>query len=406
MYHTVLDIGSSAIKALVAETKRDGGLSIIGVMKTPSAGTRRGEIAALDEATHALHPLIDELRAVHKTAPKHLVVNINGTHVKLQTSRGIVAVSRADNEIYDDDIERVIKASQALNIGPNRMILHTLTKEFVVDGITGILDPLGMTGNRLEVESSIIDAFKATVANVKKCVEGAGGHTGTMIYGPLAACRGVATKTQKELGVAVIDIGFGTTGMAVYEENQLLAATVFPVGSANITNDLAIGLRSSIKAAERIKLAFGSALAREVAPREKIELHEVDASLDASVSRKFISEIIEVRLAEIFELVNNELKLLGKAAKLPAGALLTGGGAKMPGIVELAKRELKLPVHIGTPSIEAWDAGQEIAPQVEDPEFAVAAGLLAWASDEPRSDRGWLGDERGRLQSFLKRFLP
>lgn len=407
MYLTALDFGSSQIKVLVAEAKKDGQLSLLGVLKIPSVGLRKGEIVTFEETIQSLKRAIDETKEISKAATKNIFINVGGGNVKLQNSRGIVAVSRADSEVYSEDIDRVIKASQAINLGPNRMILHTITREFIVDGIGDIIDPLGMVGNRLEVNTLIIDAFKPTVNNLIKAVEAVGGKVGGLIYNPLASSRSVLTKAQKELGVVLIDIGFGTTGMAVYEEDKLLSAAVFPIGASNITNDLAIGLKCPIKMAETIKLSLGSALAKEISNKEKIELHQIDESFRSVVSRRFISEIIEIRLAEIFEFVNNELKSLGKSGQLPAGAVLTGGGAKMSGIVELAKKELKLPIQIGIPEFpEAELTGGGLRAQIEDPEFSLAAGLLLWGMEHALKETSWGGAKKGWLSKILKYFLP
>ena len=407
MYFTALDLGSSQIKALVGELKKDNQLSLLGVFKTPAAGFRKGEAVAIEDAIHSLQHIFSEIRQLGKLALKNIFINVNGSNVKLQSSRGIIAVSRADNEIYQEDVDRVIKASQAVSLGPNRMILHPLTREFVIDGAPGILDPLGMTGARLEVASLIIDAFKPAVTNLAKCIEMAHGKVAGPIYSPLAMSRSVLSKIQKELGVVCVDIGAGTTGMAVYEEDELLQATVFPVGAANITNDLAIGLRSPIKTAERIKLSFGSALSKDVSSKERVELQEVDENLKGSVSRRFISEIIEVRLEEIFEFVVNELKLIGKMGQLPAGVVLTGGGAKTPGIVELAKQELKLPAQIGAPDMGGVNiANLELGLMLEDPEFAVVAGLLLWGRGELIKNKSWGRGKNNWFSNIFKYFLP
>ena len=407
MYLTALDIGTSQIRALAAEIKKNGQLSLLGVFKTPSNGVRKGEIVSVSEVARALSKLFNEIKQVNKAVLKNIFVNVNGVNVKLQNSRGIIAVSRADNEIYSDDIERAIKASQAINLGSNRIILHTITREFIVDGIVGISDPLGMTGSRLEVNSLIIDAFKPAVNNLIKAIEAAGGKIGGLIYNPLANSRSVLSKTQKELGAVMIDIGFGVTSMATYEEDNLLQAAVFPVGSSNITNDLAIGLKCSIRTAEAIKLSWGSAMAKEISIKEKVSLGEIDETLKSIVSRRFISEIIEVRLAEIFEFVNNELKLIGKSGQLPAGAIIAGAGAKIPNLIDLAKRELKLPAQLGFADfslIEFINAGLEA--NLEDLEFGAAVGLLLWGADQSSKDIAWLTSGKSRLLKILKHFLP
>lgn len=407
MLITALDFGSAQIKALVTETKKDESLSLLGVFKTPSAGFRKGEIADSEDVVQSLNRLFGEIKQINKAALKNVFVNVNGSNVKFHHSRGIVAVSRADNEIYAEDIERAVKASQAIDLNRNRMILHTITQEFFVDGIGDIRDPLGMVGNRLEVNSLIIDAFNPTVNNLVKSIEVVGGRIGGLIYNPLAAGRALLTKMQKELGAVMIDIGWGTTSMAVFEENKLVQADVFPIGCGNITNDLAIGLKCPVGAAEKIKFSFGRASAKEISSKEKVDLSQMDKDLQSVVSRKFIAEIIEIRMAEIFELVNNELNAINKAGRLPAGAVIAGGGAKMQGLAELAKQELRLPVQLGVPEITGIEAANaEFENQIEDPELAVAVGLTLLANDQSSKSGGWDIGEKFSIRKILKHFIP
>ena len=409
MHFTALDIGTSHIKALVAELKSDGRLLLKGIVKTSSAGIRKGEVVDVDDAVASLKKTFEEIREISRPAVKNILLGVGGGNLKTQNSKGIVAVSRADSEIYSEDIDRVVKASQAVNLGSNRMVIHTLTREFLVDGIGDIADPLGMTGGRLEVSSLIIDAFRPTVVNLMRAVEEAGGKIGGLFYSPLASARAVLSKAQKELGTVMIDIGFGTTGMSVYEESRLEAAKVFPAGAGNITNDLAIGLRCPIDTAETIKLSFGSASYKGISSKEKIDLREINEELDSNVSRRFISEIIELRLAEIFEFVNNELKLIGKTGQLPAGAVITGGGAKMPGILNLAKQELKMPVQIGIPNLEALTIEDgELSLKLEDPEFTGPVGIALLGNDQYAKESDWSMPRMkiGKLAKIFKYFLP
>ncbi len=407
MYITALDFGSNQVKILVAEAKNDGRLLLMGAFKIPSAGVRKGEMTTFEEAVQTVERGIDLVKEIDKAAAKNIFINVSGVNVKLQNSRGIVAVSRADSEIYSEDIDRVVKASQAINLGPNRMILHTITREFIVDGIGDIIDPLGMIGNRLEVNTLIVDAFKPAFNNLIKAVEAVGGKIGGLIFNPLTSSQSVLTKAQKELGVIMIDIGFGTSSMAVYEENKLISANVFPVGSSNITNDLAIGLKCSIKTAEAMKISLGAAPVKDNFNKDKIELQQTDNNIKSTVSRRFVSEIIEIRLAEIFDFINNELKLIGKSGHLPAGAVLTGGGAKMAGITEMAKRQLKLPIQIAIPELPLAEfVSNEFEAQIEDPEFSVSAGLLLLGLDQANKETNWAGVQKGRLSKIFKYFIP
>ncbi len=402
-----LDIGSHSIKAVVGEVKRSGGLHVSEVLKMPSSGMRKGVVQDLSDATQALSPVIAHIRKAAKQASSNLYLGVGANDLKVQSSIGVVAVSRADYEIYEDDVKRAIQSAQAVNLAPNRMVLHSIVKEYIVDGVRDIRDPLEMTGSRLEVSSLIIDTFQPTVKNLTKCVEILGGELGGLILGPLAASRAVLTKNQKELGVAVVDIGFGKTGMCVYEEGKLLHSAIFPVGSGNVTNDLAIGLKIPVGAAETVKLSFGSAIAREVGMRDTVELSKVDPKSKGNVTKRFITEIIEIRLAEIFELVNNELKFIGKAAHLPGGAVLVGGGSKLPGIVDLAKQELKMAVQVGVPETFSFSlANPELAAKLEDPEFACSLGLLLSGYDKALESKSASFPVKGFLRKMLQYFAP
>ncbi|MCR4275365.1 MAG: cell division protein FtsA [Candidatus Wolfebacteria bacterium] len=402
MYLTAVDLGSSQIKALVTVLDKENRLTLAEVFKLPSRGMRKGEIADFNEALKAVSALFIEIRKISKGALKNIFINVGGKNIRLQGSRGIVAVSRADNEIYQEDVDRVIKASQAINLSDNRMILHTIVSEFIVNGMDQIQNPIGMVGNRLEVNSFIADAFSPIVNDVNSCVDSAGGSVGGLVFNPLASSRAVLNKVHRELGVAMIDIGFGTTSLAVFEEDKLIQAKVFPVGAGNITNDLAIQLKSSIDVAEKIKISFGHADASEVSSKDKVDLSELDPDLKSEISRRYISEIIEARLAEIFEMVNNELKSIGKT-KLPAGVILCGGGSKIPGIIDLARHELKLPAHFGVLDQSNFSAASvDLISRIEDPEFSLAAGLVLWGYDQIAKEE----TKKGKVAKLLKYFLP
>ncbi len=404
-YVVGLDIGTAAIKVAVAEN-RNGRPALVAVFKEPTSGMRKGTIVDLAETSAAVAKALFEVKKAAKQGLKKIYVNIGTHQAKAQISKGIVAVSRADNEIYQDDIERVVKASQAINLAPNRMIVHNVTREYIVDGVPDIADPLGLSGNRLEVSSVIVDVFGPHVKSVMRAIELSGGRIAGMVLDPLASSRAVLTKNQRDLGVLLIDIGFGTTSMTVYEENKLAGLAVFPVGAGNVTNDLAVGLKIPVGAAEGLKLNYGYALAGEVNPKESIDLRKFAPEVKGMVSRRYVSEIIELRLAELLEFVNNELRLLKKTGRLAGGAVLCGGGAKMPGIAELARQVLKLTSQIGCASSEEWsDETAAWSEALEDPEYVTAFGLVLWGAEK----EGWLARGRGGLPSFksiLRYFLP
>jgi len=399
---TGLDIGSSSIKCVVAEEKKDGTLSVLAVVRRPSVGLRRGMLVDVEDATKILRETVVDLQKISKRATQDVYVNVNGEHIKPRASRGVVVVSRADQEIQEDDVERALTSSKAVRLTPNYLVLHNIAREFLVDDVGDIQSPLGMTGNRLEVSTLIVEAFSPQVNTLVKTLERVGMRVGGLIYSPLAASRAVLSKKQKDLGALMIDFGFGSTSMAVFEEGKVLHAKTLPVGVGHVTNDIAVGLKTSVDAAEKIKLTYGFAISREISRRDSVELSEFDSSSAGEISKKFISEIIEIRLAEILDLVNNELKSIGRYGELPGGAVITGGGMKLAGMAELVRRELKLPVQAGFPDLSNFEilnpAHQEL---LDDPEFATAVGLILWSEEENRKETA-----TGGFRKLIRHLMP
>lgn len=400
-----LDIGTCAIKVAVVE-HRGNKMVLHSIFKEPSAGLRRGSVFDPAEAVPAVSRALESVKKIAKGALKNVYVNLNTPQTRVQTARGIVAVSRVDNEIFEDDIERVVKASQAVSTLPNYVLVHNLTKEFIVDGVPEIENPLGLSGSRLEVQSFIVDAFAPHVKNAVKTVEMAGGDVSGVVFNPLVAARAALSRNQKNLGVVLVDIGFATTGLAVYEENKLVGIKVIPLGSANVTNDLAVGLKIPVASAENLKLNFGYAYSSDVGSKETVDMKKFHPEARGIVSRRFISEIIESRLAEILELVNNELKSMGKAGRLAGGAVFVGGGSKMPGLTELSKSVLKLASQIGFTVGTDWFEETTIhSPEsLEDPEFVNSLGLVLWGADQEKLWEG-AGVKRFNIRTVFKNFL-
>ncbi len=400
-----LDIGTSAIRIAYAEKQKNGKPLLKLVIKEFSRGLRKGAIIDLGEASQAVAKMLAEVKKHSRSALHNIYVNVGTPQVKTQVSRGITAVSRVDAEIYQDDVDRVIRASQAVNLPPNRTIIHNVNREFIVDGVGDIADPIGLSGNRLEVNSLIIDVFAPHVKSLMRAAELGGGQIGGLVYDPLVASRSALSKSQKDLGVVLVDIGFGTTGMSVYEEGKLLGVAVFPVGAGNITNDIAVGLKIPVAAAEELKLQYGYAMSKDVNPKEAIELKKFVPDAKGAVSRRFVSEIIESRLAEIFEFVNNELRLIGKAGQLAGGAVFVGGGAKLPGLTELARQELKLASQVGLAMADQWTIEHANSAQFfEDPEFVNVFGLVLWGADK----EGWFNPHHPPINflKIIRYFLP
>ena len=405
-YITGLDIGTASTKVVVAQLER-GRLIPKWFSKEPSAGVRKGAIVDLSEATPVVGRIISEVKKISKSAARNVYVAVGTPQAGLRQSKGIVAVSRADSEIYQDDVDRAIKASQAVNLGANRMIVHNVVCEFVVDGVGDIADPLGLTGSRLEVSSLIIDAFTPHVKSAIKTVELAGGQVGGVVFGPLAAARAVLSKNQKELGVVLVDIGAGTTGMCVWEEGKLVTAAQFPIGASHISNDIAIGLKIPVAQAEVLKLRFGEAVARDVNAKESIDMKEVAAEEAGTVSRRYLAEIIESRLAEMFELVNNEIKAAGRSGRCAGGVVIVGGGAKLPGLTSLARHELKLSSQIGSSLMEGWHTDTGIAEKLfQDPEFVNALGLSLLGVDHEGAGSMFQMPRVRGVRELLRYFTP
>lgn len=406
-YFIGLDIGSSTVKAAVAQIEKDNSLSLVSLLKMPSFGIKKGAVDNFTDATQSVGSVLTEIKQLSRSAIKNVVLGVGTVDTKVQYSRGVVAVSRADDEIFQDDIARAKQSSQAINLSPNRMILHIINKEFVVDGIGGIKDPLGMIGKRLEVNTLIVDAFSPNLKNLKKIVDTLGGEVQEMVLSSLASSVSVLSRRQMELGVALIDIGAGKTCVSVFEDGELIHAAVIPVGSNNITNDLAIGLKIPIETAEKIKLSYGSAISKELSVRDIVELEKIDPRTKGTVSKKFIAEIIEDRLAEIFELVNNEIKIVGKEAQLPAGVVLVGGGAKVANITELARRELELSAQLGIPDISKLSATTpELGMQAEDPEFSCVIGLLLYENAPTKVAKPFKPKVPVNLKKIFNYFIP
>lgn len=374
-YIAGIDIGTHSVRVVQVKLDGDGDLpAVIGAVQVLSAGVRRGVVVDLDEAVTAVSTALEKIERMTAVPVTKAFLAIGGTHIASLTSKGVIAVSKANGEVSEADILRVMDASEAVAIPPNREVIHVIPKAFILDGQDGIKDPLGMTGVRLEVDATIVHGSTPLVKNLQRVIGQAGLVTEELVVGAIAVAEGVLNRKQKELGVVVVDIGAGTTSVAVYEENTLLHAVVLPLGGLHITNDLAIGLRTSIETAERVKILYGHAHGGPVGTHDKVDLSKLDEAETELVDRAEITDIIEARLEEIFDYVQKELKAVGRDGKLPAGVVLTGGTSNMPGIVEFAKEHLRLPAQLG--QVQGL---RTIIDKVEDPAFSVVCGLILWA---------------------------
>ncbi|MFA5777327.1 MAG: cell division protein FtsA [Parcubacteria group bacterium] len=376
-----IDVGSSNVRCIIVQAFSDVEIPrIIGVGEVPSSGIRRGIISDVEEVIKNINESVEKAERMAGVTVKSANVNIGGTEINFQNSKGVIAVGRADGEVTEDDLERVIVEAQNVALPLNKEIIYVIPKNYRLDDQENIRDPLGMKGVRLEMNALVIECSSGQVKNLTRCIHQSGIDMDEIILEPLAAAESVLGRKQKELGVVLIDIGGGTTGISVFEDGDLVHTAVLPIGAGHVTNDIAIGLRTSIEVAEKVKLEFGNAISEEVGKKEEIDLSEVDSQESGVVSRYHVAEIIEARLEEIFGMVNRELKNIGKAGLLPAGAIITGGGAKLPQLVDLAKNVLGLPAQIGFPI----NLGG-IMNKVDDPSFSTVVGLVIWNEEQKSS---------------------
>lgn len=377
-----LDIGSSAVRIAVGQQVSVGGdeeLQIVAATEIPAVGISKGIIASIEDATSVVSTCMEKAERVLGAPLERAWVGISGLHILTEDSRGVVAVGKSDGEITEEDVERAIEAARAVATPLNYEILHVIPKSFTVDGQSGIKDPVGMTGIRLEVDAQIIQGLSSQIKNLTKCIYRTGFDIEDLVLAILATSETVTTPRQKELGVAVVNIGGATTSFAVFEEGDLLTTGIIPIGSDHITSDIAIGLRTSIDVAERVKMEHGTAVSKSIAKKDEFSLEELGGEEEV-VSRRYVAEIIQARVEELFERLDRELKKIGRSGMLPSGIIFTGGGAKLPGLVDLAKDKLRLPASLGYPG-----GVSSVLDRVSDLSFATAVGLAVWGTEMERT---------------------
>jgi len=411
---TGLDIGSTTVRVVVGQVNpHDNKIQILGAAENPTEGVSKGSITSIEDAVSSISGALEKVERMTGIPVEHAYIGINGSHITSQDSHGVIAVSKSDGEIREEDVERVIEAAQAVATPPNYEILHVIPRSFTVDNQKGIKDPIGMTGIRLEVDAQIIQGLSSQIKNLTKCIYRTGIDIDDLVLGVLASSESVLTKKQKDLGVALLNIGGATTSLLVFEEGDVLHSAILPVGSGHITNDIAIGLRTSIDLAEKIKVEYGSALPDEINKREEINLGEIDSREEGVVSQKHVAEIIEARCEELFKMADKELQKIDRAGLLPAGVILTGGGSKLNGLVEVAKKEFKLPASIGLP----LDLGTTAVDKVNDLNYSTAIGLLYWGAGFDNKEGGVsgkinipklssVGDATNKMKKWLKSLIP
>lgn len=399
---TGLDVGTYAIRVAVGKLvpSPEGGeqIHIIGAVEVPSAGVSKGTITNLEDAVSSISRALEQAERITGVPLSKAWVGMNGSHILSQESRGVIGVGRSDGEIRDEDVQRSIEAARTVATPTNYEIIHVIPKSFTVDGQRGVKDPVGMNGIRLEVDAIIIQGLGSQIKNLTKAVYRTGLDIEDLVFSILATAEAVVSERQKELGVCVVNVGASTTSLVVYEEGDVLHTAVLPIGSDHVTSDIAIGLRTSIEVAEQVKLHYATCLPEEVQKKEEINLGELGAPEEEIVGRRFVADITEARVQEIFEHVDRELKKIDRSGMLPAGVILTGGGAKLNGILDAAKNAFRLPVSLGTPI-----GITSVIDRVNDPGMSTAMGLVLWGNHiRGSSGRRGFGDLFSRFGDMDK----
>lgn len=367
-----IDIGTTCVRCVVGHVDGTGsGVTIVGVGSAPNSGMRKGMVVNIVNTAQAIDKALEEAERMSGHEVHAATISVNGAHITSMTSKGVVAVNSPNHEISEDDIARAGEAATVVQLPANREILQVTPRNYRLDDQDNIKDPLGMSGVRLEVDAHVITAFSPNVKNLLKSLEMTHTHSDHVMVAGLAAAKAVITPQQMENGVAVVDIGGTTTNVVVFEEGDLQHMAVIPMGSVNISNDLAIGLRTDLDVAEKIKLEHASAMPGDKKEKGKT-IEQKHGGENLSFSSKDIEMIVEARLEEILELVDKELKSIDRSGKLPGGVVLTGGGANLKQIAEFAKDKLRLPVRVA----KLGSGVSGMADKVAKPEFATALGLM------------------------------
>jgi cell division protein FtsA len=396
-YVVGIDIGTRKVAAVIGEITDERKIEVIGIGTADSRGLRKGVVVNLDITSAAIKKAQEEAELMAGVTMNAAFVGISGAHIKSFNSRGVIAVSGKNREITREDIRRVIDQSKAVSIPPDREIIHVIPQEFIVDDQDGIRDPLGMNGIKLEVNVHIVTGASTLVQNLRTCVERAGVNIEQIVLNQLATSAAVLTHDEKELGVGLIDVGAGTTEVAIFERGSLWYTSIIPLGGDNFTNDIAVGLRTAIPDAERIKKKYGCVISPPGEEQETIEVPSVGTGRKPRVlSRQLLADIIQPRAEEIFRLVDNDIKRMGYEKSLNSGIVLTGGTALLEGIEEVAEEIFDLPVRRGDPSGIGG-----LVDRVNTPDYATAVGLLFYGYQQMK-DGGLQKDRKKGLWSRFK----
>ncbi|MBI5170829.1 MAG: cell division protein FtsA [Candidatus Eisenbacteria bacterium] len=372
-----LDIGTTKISCIIADQNAAGEMRIVGIGNAPSEGLRRGVVVDLEKTVASISRSVEEAERMAGIEVKGVWAGIAGDHIRSLNSRGVIAVARRDNEIAAADVDRVVEAAKAIAIPMDREIIHVIPQEFIVDDQEGIKDPVGMSGVRLEAEIHIITGAVTSAKNICRAIQRSGLKVYDLVLEPLASATAVLDQDERDLGVVLLDIGGGTTDVAVFHEGSIRHTAIIPFGGANVTSDIAIGLRTPMDKAEAIKIQHGSALASRVNADEMLQVACVGGREDREISRTVLASMIEPRMEEIFMLANKEVRKNHFAPLIGGGVVLTGGTSLLPGIAELAEQVFEMPVRLGVPRGMGG-----LSANVADPRFSTGVGLVMHAAGQ------------------------
>jgi cell division protein FtsA len=391
-----LDIGTSKVVAIVGEIKADGALEIIGVGSHPSRGLKKGVVVNIESTVQSIQRAVEEAELMAGCEIHSVYAGIAGSHVRSLNSHGIVAIK--DKEVVQGDVERVIDAAKAVAIPADQKILHVLPQEFIIDSQEGIRDPIGMSGVRLEAKVHIVTGADSAAQNIVKCVQRCGLAVDDIVLEQLASSYAVLTEDEKDLGVCVVDIGGGTTDIAVFGGGAIRHTAVIPIAGDQITNDIAVSMRTPTQYAEDIKIKYACALSQLANPDETIEVPSVGDRPPRRLARQTLAEIVEPRYEELFGLIRDELRRAGLEEQVATGIVLTGGSAKMEGAIELAEEVFHMPVRLGVPQYVTG-----LSEVVSNPIHATGVGLLLYAKSSMDAQRAEAPLLAGGMKNLLER---
>jgi cell division protein FtsA len=392
-----LDIGTSKVVALVGELGADGSIDVIGLGSQPSRGLKKGVVVNIESTVQSIQRAVEEAELMAGCEINSVYAGIAGSHIRSLNSHGVVAIR--DREVTHADVEHVIDAAKAVAIPADQRILHVLPQEFIIDGQEGIRDPIGMSGVRLEAKVHIVTGADSAAQNIIKCVQRCGLVVEDIVLEQLASSYAVLTDDEKELGVCIVDVGGGTTDIAVFSGGAIRHTAVIPIAGDQVTNDIAVSMRTPTQYAEDIKVRFACALSQLANPDESIEVPSVGDRPARRLARQTLAEIVEPRYAELFNLIREELRRSGFEEVIAAGLVLTGGSARMEGAIDLAEEIFHVPVRLGVPQ-----AVRGLADAVHNPIYSTAVGLLLYAREnmQPAARTALLGNSVGGALNRMK----